>query len=575
VGKAKEKMRGAEIFIRALKEEGVKHVFGYPGGAVLHIYDELYKQEELVHILVRHEQGATHAADGYARATGKPGVVLVTSGPGATNCVTGIATAYMDSIPLVVFTGQVPTHLIGNDAFQEVDAIGITRPCVKHNFLVKDVHDLAKTIKRAFYVATTGRPGPVVVDIPKDITADSCEYEYPQTIEMRSYRPIIKGHPGQIRRAVELILTAKKPMIYSGGGVILSNASEELTEFTRILGYPITNTLMGLGAYPATDKLFIGMLGMHGTYEANMAMHHCDVLIAIGARFDDRVTGDLEKFCPYAKIIQIDVDPSSIAKNVPVDIPIVGDVKHVLRDLNAQLKENKTKPDAEALKHWWDQIKEWQGIDCLKFDRKSKVIKPQFVIEKLYELTKGDAYITSDVGQHQMWAAQFYKFDKPRRWINSGGLGTMGFGMPAAMGVKLAFPDSVVACITGEASLVMCIQELSTCKQYGLPIKIINLNNRYMGMVRQWQEFFYAGRYSHSYMEALPDFVMLAESFGHVGMKIEKTNDVESSLKEALAMKDKLVLMDFITDQTENVYPMIAAGKGQHEMHLPPERELA
>ena len=575
MGKAKEKMRGAEIFIRALKEEGVKHVFGYPGGAVLHIYDELYKQEELVHILVRHEQGATHAADGYARATGKPGVVLVTSGPGATNCVTGIATAYMDSIPLVVFTGQVPTHLIGNDAFQEVDAIGITRPCVKHNFLVKDVHDLAKTIKRAFYVATTGRPGPVVVDIPKDITADSCEYEYPQTIEMRSYRPIIKGHPGQIRRAVELILTAKKPMIYSGGGVILSNASEELTEFTRILGYPITNTLMGLGAYPATDKLFIGMLGMHGTYEANMAMHHCDVLIAIGARFDDRVTGDLEKFCPYAKIIQIDVDPSSIAKNVPVDIPIVGDVKHVLRDLNAQLKENKTKPDAEALKHWWDQIKEWQGIDCLKFDRKSKVIKPQFVIEKLYELTKGDAYITSDVGQHQMWAAQFYKFDKPRRWINSGGLGTMGFGMPAAMGVKLAFPDSVVACITGEASLVMCIQELSTCKQYGLPIKIINLNNRYMGMVRQWQEFFYAGRYSHSYMEALPDFVMLAESFGHVGMKIEKTNDVESSLKEALAMKDKLVLMDFITDQTENVYPMIAAGKGQHEMHLPPERELA
>ena len=575
MGKAKEILRGAEIFIRALKEEGVKHVFGYPGGAVLHIYDELYKQEELVHILVRHEQGATHAADGYARATGKPGVVLVTSGPGATNCVTGIATAYMDSIPLVVFTGQVPTHLIGNDAFQEVDAIGITRPCVKHNFLVKDVRDLAKTIKRAFYVATTGRPGPVVVDIPKDITADSCEYEYPQTIEMRSYRPIIKGHPGQIRRAVELILTAKKPMIYSGGGVILSNASEELTEFTHMLGYPITNTLMGLGAYPATDKLFIGMLGMHGTYEANMAMHHCDVLIAIGARFDDRVTGDLEKFCPYAKIIQIDVDPSSIAKNVPVDIPIVGDVKHVLRDLNAQLKENKTKPDAEALKHWWDQIKEWQGIDCLKFDRKSKVIKPQFVIEKLYELTKGDAYITSDVGQHQMWAAQFYKFDKPRRWINSGGLGTMGFGMPAAMGVKLAFPDSVVACITGEASLVMCIQELSTCKQYGLPIKIINLNNRYMGMVRQWQEFFYAGRYSHSYMEALPDFVMLAESFGHVGMKIEKTNDVESSLKEALAMKDKLVLMDFITDQTENVYPMIAAGKGQHEMHLPPERELA
>ncbi|MBI4006504.1 MAG: acetolactate synthase 3 large subunit [Gammaproteobacteria bacterium] len=575
VGKAKEILRGAEIFIRALKEEGVKHVFGYPGGAVLHIYDELYKQEELNHILVRHEQGATHAADGYARATGKPGVVLVTSGPGATNCVTGIATAYMDSIPLVVFTGQVPTHLIGNDAFQEVDAIGITRPCVKHNFLVKDVRDLAKTIKRAFYVATSGRPGPVVVDIPKDITADSCEYEYPETVDMRSYKPVVKGHPGQIRRAVELILSAKKPMIYTGGGVILSGASEELIEFTRILGYPITNTLMGLGAYPATDKQFIGMLGMHGTYEANMAMHQCDVLIAIGARFDDRVTGDLKKFCPYAKIVHIDVDPSSIAKNVPVDIPIVGDVKHVLRDMNVQLKENKTKPDAEALKRWWDQIKEWQSIDCLKYDRKSKIIKPQFVIEKLYELTKGDAYITSDVGQHQRWAAQFYKFDKPRRWINSGGLGTMGFGMPAAMGVKLAFPDAVVACITGEASLVMCIQELSTCKQYGLPIKIINLNNRYMGMVRQWQEFFYAGRYSHSYMDALPDFVMLAESFGHVGMKIEKSNNVESALKEALAMKDKLVLMDFITDQTENVYPMIASGKGHHEMHLPPERELA
>ncbi len=575
MGKAKEILRGAEIFIRALKEEGIKHVFGYPGGAVLHIYDELYKQEELNHILVRHEQGATHAADGYARATGKPGVVLVTSGPGATNCVTGIATAYMDSIPLVVFTGQVPTHLIGNDAFQEVDAIGITRPCVKHNFLVKDVRDLAKTIKRAFYVATSGRPGPVVVDIPKDITADSCEYEYPATVDMRSYKPVVKGHPGQIRRAAELILTAKKPMIYSGGGVILSGASEELIEFTRNLGYPITNTLMGLGAYPATDKQFIGMLGMHGTYEANMAMHHCDVLIAIGARFDDRVTGDLQKFCPYAKIVHIDVDPSSIAKNVPVDIPIVGDVKHVLRDMNIQLKENKTKPDAEALKRWWDQIKEWQSIDCLKYDRKSKIIKPQFVIEKLYELTRGDAYITSDVGQHQMWAAQFYKFDKPRRWINSGGLGTMGFGMPAAMGVKLAFPDAIVACITGEASLVMCIQELSTCKQYGLPIKIINLNNRYMGMVRQWQEFFYAGRYSHSYMDALPDFVMLAESFGHVGMKIEKSNDVESALKEALAMKDKLVLMDFITDQTENVYPMIASGKGHHEMHLPPERELA
>jgi len=575
VGKNKETLRGAEIFVRALIDEGVKHLFGYPGGAVLHIYDELYKQEVLEHILVRHEQGATHAADGYARATGKPGVVLVTSGPGATNTITGIATAYMDSIPLVVFTGQVPTSMIGNDAFQEVDAIGITRPCVKHNFLVKDVRDLAPTIKKAFYVATSGRPGPVVVDIPKDVTADSCEYEYPKSVELRSYKPVIKGHPGQIKRAAGLILAARKPMIYTGGGVILSDASAELIEFTRYLGYPITNTLMGLGAYPGTDTQFIGMLGMHGTYEANMAMHHCDVLIAIGARFDDRVTGDLEKFCPYAKIVQIDIDPSSIAKNVPVDIPIVGDVKHVLKDLNTQLKEHKAKPDTEALKDWWSQIQEWQKVDCLKYDRKSKIIKPQYVIEKLYELTKGDAYVTSDVGQHQMWAAQFYKFDQPRRWINSGGLGTMGFGLPAAMGVKLAFPDSVVACVTGEASLVMCIQELSTCKQYGLPVKIINLNNRYMGMVRQWQEFFYAGRYSHSYMEALPDFVKLAESFGHVGMYIDKTADVEGALKDALAMKDKLVLMDFITDQTENVYPMIASGKGQHEMHLAPDRELA
>ncbi len=575
MGKSKEILRGAEIFIRSLKDEGVKHLFGYPGGAVLHIYDELYKQTDVEHILVRHEQGAAHAADGYARATGKPGVVLVTSGPGVTNTVTGIATAYMDSIPLVVFSGQVPTKLIGNDAFQEVDAVGITRPCVKHNFLVKDVKELASTIKKAFYIATSGRPGPVLVDIPKDITADSCEYEYPETVDMRSYKPVVKGHPGQIKRAAELILSAKKPMIYSGGGVISSEGSEELIEFTRYLGYPITNTLMGLGAYPATDNQFIGMLGMHGTYEANMAMHHCDVLIAIGARFDDRVTGDLEKFCPYAKIIHIDVDPSSISKNVPVDIPIVGDVKHVLKDLNTVLKDHKTRPDAGAIKPWWDQIKEWQGIDCLKFDRKSKIIKPQYVVEKLYELTKGDAYVTSDVGQHQMWAAQFYKFDKPRRWINSGGLGTMGFGLPAAMGVKKAFPDSIVACITGEASLVMCIQELSTCLQYNLPVKIINLNNRYMGMVRQWQEFFYAGRYSHSYMDALPDFVKLAESFGHVGMLVEKTSDVEGALKEALDMKDKLVLMDFITDQTENVYPMIASGKGQHEMHLSPERELA
>ena len=575
MGKANEKLRGAEIFVRALQDEGVKHLFGYPGGAVLHIYDELYKQDAVQHILVRHEQGAAHAADGYARATGKPGCVLVTSGPGVTNAITGIATAYMDSIPLVVFSGQVATHLIGNDAFQEVDAIGISRPCVKHNFLVKDVRELASTIKKAFYVAMSGRPGPVLVDIPKDITADTCDYEYPEQVDMRSYRPVVKGHPGQIKRAAQLILSAKRPMLYSGGGVILGNAHEELTEMTRMLGYPITNTLMGLGAYPATDPQFVGMLGMHGTYEANMAMHHCDVLIAIGARFDDRVTGDLEKFCPYAKIIHIDVDPSSISKNVPVDLPIVGDVRHVLADLIEQLKARKEKPDAAALEAWWEQIKEWQSIDCLAYDRKAKVIKPQYVIEKLYELTGGDAFVTSDVGQHQMWAAQYYHFDKPRRWINSGGLGTMGFGLPAAMGVKAAFPDETVACISGEASLVMCIQELSTCLQYDLPVKILMLNNRYMGMVRQWQEFFYEKRYSHSYMEALPDFVKLAESFGHVGMHIEKSADVEGAIKEALAMDDRLVLMDFVTDQTENVYPMIAAGKGQNEMHLATDRELA
>ena len=577
MSKNKEILRGAEIFCRALKDEGVKHLFGYPGGAVLHIYDALYKQDDVEHILVRHEQGATHAADGYARATGKPGVVLVTSGPGATNAITGIATAHMDSIPLVVFTGQVPRKMIGNDAFQEVDSIGITRPCVKHNFLVKDVESLASTIKKAFYVATSGRPGPVVVDIPKDVTADSCEYEYPKKIEMRSYSPVLKGHPGQIKKASKLILSAKKPMIYSGGGVILSEASSELTNFARTLNYPITNTLMGLGAYPATDKQFVGMLGMHGTYEANMAMHNCDVLIAIGARFDDRVTGDLEKFCPYAKIIHIDVDPSSIAKNVPVDIPIVGDVKHVLKDLNKifSTKKDDLKKNEKELNSWWEQIREWALIDCLKYDKTSSIIKPQYVVEKLWELTNGDAYVTSDVGQHQMWAAQFYKFDKPRRWINSGGLGTMGCGLPSAMGVKLAFPNETVACITGEASLVMCIQELSTCLQYGTPIKIINLNNRYMGMVRQWQEFFYSGRYSHSYMEALPDFVKIAESYGHAGIRIEKSNDVESALKEALSMTDKTVIMDFITDQTENVYPMIASGKGHHEMHLSSERELA
>ncbi|TDJ64471.1 MAG: acetolactate synthase 3 large subunit [Proteobacteria bacterium] len=571
-----EKLRGAEIFCRALADEGVETVFGYPGGAVLHIYDALFKQDKFKHVLVRHEQGATHAADGYARATGKPGVVLVTSGPGATNCVTGIATAYMDSIPMVVFTGQVATHLIGNDAFQEVDAIGITRPCVKHNYLVERVEDLAVTIKKAFYVATTGRPGPVVVDLPKDVTANETEYNYPEAVEMRSYKPTTKGHPGQIKKALQLIAQARKPIVYSGGGVIIDNASADLTEFTQLLGFPITNTLMGLGGYPGTDPQFLGMLGMHGTYEANMAMHHCDILIAIGARFDDRVTGDLAKFCPEAKIIHIDIDPSSIAKNVPVDVPIVGSVKNVLGEMNRLLRDDDVRPTDRKNDPWWQQIGEWQKLDCLKFDRSSELIKPQAVVEALYEITKGDAFITSDVGQHQMWAAQYYKFDKPRRWINSGGLGTMGFGLPAAMGVQFAHPDATVACISGEASLVMCIQELSTCLQYKLPIKVISLNNRYMGMVRQWQEFFYEGRYSHSYMESLPDFVKLAESFGHVGILVDKPGDVAPALKEAFAMKDRLVLMDFVTDQNENVFPMIAAGKGQHEMHLASdERELA
>ena len=575
-------LTGADILVRCLRDEGVEYLFGYPGGAALHIYDALYKQEDVKHILVRHEQGATHAADGYARSSGKPGVVLVTSGPGVTNTVTGIATAYMDSIPLVVFSGQVSTALIGNDAFQEVDAVGITRPCVKHNILVKDVKDLATAVKKAFYIATTGRPGPVLVDIPKDVTAQKFEYDYPKTISLRSYTPVSKGHPLQIKKAVEKILGAKRPMIYSGGGVVLGEASAALTEFVRLLGYPCTNTLMGLGAYPATDPLFVGMLGMHGTYEANMAMHECDVLIAIGARFDDRVTGDVNKFCPHAHIIQVDIDPSSISKNVRVDIPIVGSVDSVVREMIKQIKAAKSKPDTAALAGWWKQIKHWRTQDCLRYDKKSELIKPQFVLEQLYKLTKGDAFVTSDVGQHQMWAAQFYKFDKPRRWINSGGLGTMGFGLPAAMGVQFAHPKNTVCCVTGEASIQMCIQELSTCKQYSLPIKIINLNNRYMGMVRQWQEFFYDRRYSNSYMDALPDFVKLAESYGHKGILIDKPGDVEGALKEALKYKG-LVFLDFITDQTENVYPMIAAGKGQHEMHLSPcsagvaptDRELA
>lgn len=570
-----EMMTGADILVNCLVAEGVEFVFGYPGGSVLHIYDAMFKQNQIRHILVRHEQGATHAADGYARSTGKPGVVLVTSGPGATNAITGIATAYMDSIPLVIITGQVPTQLIGNDAFQEVDSVGISRPCVKHNFLVNDVNKLAITVKKAFHIATTGRPGPVLIDIPKDVTAKKAIFEYPETLEIRSYKPVLSGHPGQIRRAVDLILAAKRPVIYTGGGVILGNASEALTQLTRLLGVPITQTLMGLGSYPATDTQFLGMLGMHGTYEANMAMHECDVLIAIGARFDDRVTGDLEKFCPDAKIIHVDVDPSSISKNVKVDIPIVGAVEQVLTDMIQALNETGRKPDSDALAAWWEKINTWRATKCLRYDHNSPLIKPQAVVEKLYELTQGEVFVTSDVGQHQMFVAQFYKFTKPRRWINSGGLGTMGFGLPAAMGVQLAHPNDTVICVTGEASIQMCIQELSTCKQFDLPIKIINLNNRYMGMVRQWQEMFYDKRYSHSYLDALPDFMKLAEAYGHIGIRVENPAEVEKALKEGLAIKDRLVFMDFIIDQGENVYPMVAAGKGQHEMVLSPLRELA
>ncbi len=516
-------LTGAEILVQTLKEEGVEFVFGYPGGAVLHLYDALFKQDDVKHVLVRHEQAATHAADGYARATGKPGVVLVTSGPGATNAVTGIATAFYDSIPMVVISGQVPSAVIGSDAFQEVDMVGITRPCVKHNFLVKDVSKIAETIKKAFHIATTGRPGPVVVDIPKDITDPSVRipYKYPQKITLRSYNPVVKGHNGQARKAVDLMVRAQRPVVYTGGGVILGNASDALREFTQLLNYPITNTLMGLGAYPGTDRQFVGMLGMHGTYEANLAMHECDVLIAIGARFDDRVTGKLSEFCPYAKVIHIDIDPASIAKNVSVDIPIVGEVKPVLKEMIELIKQHKDKLHGKAVAAWWEQIEKWRSIDCLQYDRESRLIKPQYVIEQLYEVTEGNAYVTSDVGQHQMWAAQYYKFNKPRHWINSGGLGTMGFGLPAAIGVKLAHPEADVACVTGEGSIQMCIQELATALQYNLPIKIVLLNNGYMGMVRQWQEFFYDGRYSHSYVDALPDFVKLAETYGHVGMTIE------------------------------------------------------
>ncbi|MDN5752475.1 MAG: acetolactate synthase 3 catalytic subunit [Nitrosospira sp.] len=562
-------LTGAEITVRCLQKEGVDYLFGYPGGAVLYIYDELFKQDKVKHVLVRHEQAAVHAADGYARSSNKVGVALVTSGPGVTNAVTGIATAYMDSVPLVIISGQVPTYAIGLDAFQEVDTVGITRPCVKHNFLVKDITELAGTIKKAFYIAATGRPGPVLVDIPKDVSQQKTAFSYPESVSMRSYNPVTRGHSGQIKKAVQLMLGARRPMIYTGGGVILSDAAARLADLVRMLGFPCTNTLMGLGGYPATDKQFVGMLGMHGTYEANMAMQHCDVLIAVGARFDDRVIGNPKHFFNEdRKIIHIDIDPSSISKRVKVDVPIVGSVPDVLDDLIKLLKISREKPDRTAIDAWWTQIDSWRARDCLKYDRASPIIKPQMVIEKLYAVTRGNAFITSDVGQHQMWAAQFYKFDMPRRWINSGGLGTMGFGLPAAMGVQFANPKGAVACVTGEASIQMCIQELSTCKQYNLPLKIVNLNNRYMGMVRQWQEYFHGNRYAESYMDALPDFVKLAESYGHVGMKIEQPGDVEGALKEAFKLKDRLVFMDFITDQTENVFPMVPGGKGLSEMIL-------
>jgi acetolactate synthase-1/2/3 large subunit len=571
-GNPTQELMGAEVLIKALQAEGVKHVWGYPGGAALYIYDALYKQSTIQHVLVRHEQAAVHAADGYARATGEVGVVLVTSGPGVTNAVTGIATAYMDSIPLVIITAQVSTAAIGQDAFQECDTVGITRPIVKHNFLVKDVKDMALTMKKAFHIARSGRPGPVVVDVPKDVSFKKTAYNgYPEKIEMRSYNPVRKGHGGQIRKAVQLLLSARRPYIYTGGGVLLGNATNELRTLVDMLGYPVTHTLMGLGAYPASDRKFLGMLGMHGTIEANNAMQNCDVLLAVGARFDDRVIGNPKHFAQNErKIIHVDIDPSSISKRVKVDIPIVGDVKDVLSELISVIKESAARSDATALANWWNTIEGWRSKDCLKYDRGNQdVIKPQYVIETLSDMTRGsDTYITSDVGQHQMWAAQYYRFDEPRRWINSGGLGTMGVGIPYAMGIKLAKPDSEVFCVTGEGSVQMCIQELSTCLQYNTPIKIVALNNRYLGMVRQWQEIEYAGRYSHSYMDALPNFVKLAEAYGHVGMLIEKPQDVEPALREARKLKDRTVFLDFRTDPTENVFPMVQAGKGITEMLL-------
>jgi len=566
------KLSGSEIIIESLKKEGVDYIFGYPGGAVLHIYDALFAAKNIKHVLVRHEQGATHAADGYARACNKPGVVLVTSGPGITNCVTGIATAHMDSIPMIVISGQVSRQYVGSDAFQEADATGITRPICKHNFLINDRESIAETFRKAFIIATTGRPGPVIIDIPKDLTDPNIKinFEYKKNIKIRSYN-IKKSEPEEkIQQAAKLICSAKKPMIYAGGGVILGKASNDLIKLTKYLNFPITNTLMGLGAYPSSDRQFLGMLGMHGTYEANMAMHDCDVLLAIGARFDDRVTGDTKQFCPKAKIIHIDIDPSSISKIIEVDHSLIGETKQILKKLLGHAKIYKKNINKEALNKWWRKINSWQKKKCLSYKKSTKVIKPQSVIETLHKITKGKSYVTSDVGQHQMWVAQYYKFDKPNRWINSGGLGTMGFGLPAAIGAQLAYPKAEVLCVTGEASILMCIQELSTCLQYGLPIKIITLNNRYMGMVRQWQEFFYEGRYAMSYMDAIPNFAKLAESFGHIGMVIDNPKNLEKDLTHALSLKNRLVFVDVITDETENVYPMIMNGKGHHEMHLAP-----
>ncbi len=564
-------LTGAQILIHYLEDEGVEYIWGYPGGAALPIYDALDTDaKKIKHILVRHEQAAVHAADGFARSTGKPGVSLVTSGPGATNTITGIATAFMDSIPLVVITGQVATELIGLDAFQEIDTVGITRPIVKHNFLVRDVNDLVDTLKKAFHIATTGRPGPVVIDIPKDVQNAKSTYEYPQEVSLRSYLPVTKGHSGQIKKAIELIKEAKKPILYTGGGVVLDNASEDLIAIAHRLGCPVTNTLMGLGSFPASDKQFVGMLGMHGTYEANLAMQNSDLIIAVGSRFDDRVTGNLAKFCPNAKIIHVDIDPASISKNVKVDVPIVGPVKQVLNEMLALINKADVCFDEENNALWWQEINAWRKTHCLSFDTVGKKIKPQAAMQAVWEITKGDAYVSSDVGQHQMFAAQYYRFDKPRRWINSGGLGTMGFGLPAAMGVQQAFPDETVICVTGEGSIQMNIQELSTCLQYGLPIKVVCLNNGFLGMVRQWQEFFYDRRYSMSYMDSLPDFVKLAEAYGHVGVTIDNPETMQQDLEEVFSAKykDKFVFINIITDQQENVYPMVPAGAGLDEMIL-------